>query len=233
MKIIALIPVWHRFELLKMAVESLLQVKEIEPILIISPGEFPEIISYAYQFRHVWAINKPIGAKLNTGIIAIRNLEYDYLMNWGSDDILNKELFDLYTASYFNKFPFFGLSGCHIYNSLDNSVYYWDIKGVGYSIGAGRMIHKEIFRRLGSPIYQPSFNSGLDSCSSDLIQHVLGIKQVIIKSEYPYILDIKTDENISKFNDLIINNKLKQVDYEKIICKFGKIGRKATRLFQT
>jgi hypothetical protein len=232
MKIIALIPVWHRFELLKLCLLSLSEIKEIEPIFIISPGENENVIDLSKQYRHIWHENLPMGAKLNHGISQIMHLEFDYLMNFGSDNLINPELIEIYMKI---KDEFMGIDNFYMVDINSKKTAIFRFNDMSYSPGAGRLIHKSILIQLfkKQKLYINKFNSGLDSCSADNIFCSLGIKQTIIKTnDEAYIIDIKTDQNINSFDSLCkIYDRIEYFEFDSIINKFGKAGKQLKLLY--
>jgi len=236
MKILALLPIWHRFGLLKLSVESLLE-SDIEPYLVISPGEDKEIIDYAKQFRHSYHENIPIGSKLNQSIADIlkKEVQFDFLMNFGSDNLINPELVKIY-ESYLNKYSFFGIDDFYIFDIVSKRTVYFKMFGVDYGIGAGRMIRKDILLRLqkkGQQLYINSFNSGLDSCSADIIKANFNMEQFIIHSDtIPLILDVKSLQNINSFENLCsLKERIVDADFNWVIRFFGKTGLKLKSLY--
>lgn len=229
MKIIALIPVWHRLNELKLCLCSLSEIPQIEPILIISPGEDRDVIELAQQYRHVWYENKPIGSKLNYGIDQILDIDFDYLMNLGSDNLINPELIDLYNKT---TSKFIGIDSFYMVDLNKKRTAIFRFHGIDYSPGAGRMVHKSILLKLRK-IYIDRFNSGLDSCSADIIKVRLGISQDILNvKDYPYIIDIKTDQNINSFDSLMrLKERTELFEFYSIIDKFGKAGKQLKLLY--
>ena len=60
--------------------------------------------------------NKRLGEKINAGISVCK--DYDYLMNWGSDNLMDADLFKLYKPYIDKGVKLFGIGDCTIYNAL-------------------------------------------------------------------------------------------------------------------
>lgn len=95
-----------------------------------------------FGFRSVWSENFPVGRKHNNGLVEALKLDWDYLVNVGSDDLINPELFDLYGNHEAQ-----GLLKVHLYNTETGEA---GVFKNNYPLGAGRMIRRDVVEDLGT-----------------------------------------------------------------------------------
>jgi len=208
MTILILIPIFKRPEIVKLFAKGLKRLMEcgheIIPLCILSPDDdyFEANLRLLDDFNLFEYHNLPVGRKLNAGIQAALQFDWDYLMNFGSDNILNPEIWDLYEPYLKAGNPFFGLSNLYFYDNETKECILMNNYARSVSCGAGRMIHRKVFDKLeskGLELYSDRLDSGLDTNSSEKLTG-LGFKETIINSGcYPYILDIKSRTNINGF----------------------------------
>ncbi len=210
MKISIVIPLWRRaeiFQLVSTQLEIFTQTNkkyDFRVVFIISPEDneivlLKKIIEKAtYNFSIVYHSNRYLGEKINAGINAA--LDCDYIMNAGSDDLLHPGLMKLYEKNIKNVEFFFGINSVYFFDMERKKNYFFQYETEEYSIGAGRMIFSEIvkyMKRKKITLYNNHLQRGLDTNSSNNIKK-LGICEKIIKSDYfPYIVDLKSKENIN------------------------------------
>jgi hypothetical protein len=89
----------------------------IEIFAVISEEEMIHLCD-KYNIRWTFYENEPLGAKKNHGLTEAMKLEWDYLIEVGSDDIIKDELLVLYNK-YFGEYEMFGTKDSVIINSED------------------------------------------------------------------------------------------------------------------
>lgn len=91
-------------------------LRPIEAFCVISEESMIPLCK-KYGIHYTMYKNDPLGEKKNHGLNEAMNLNWDYLIEIGSDDVLKNELIDLYEP-YFNKgWDFFGVKDVLIINS--------------------------------------------------------------------------------------------------------------------
>lgn len=212
-KIAVVIPVWKRPDVLALCLQNLAwfsnQVKtwEVHPLLVASP-EDPDLkkiqkVAKLYGIQVVYYLNQPISAKLNAGIhYALKHMEFDYLMNFGSDDLIHPDIETLFAPLFKANTLFFGVNNLWFYDLTDRSAWHFNTYNDIKAIGAGRMIHRSIVQSFIDvkryPVYPNDIDRGMDTASSNNIWQHLKVKDIVINSgEFPYIVDLKTNTNIN------------------------------------
>jgi hypothetical protein len=97
-----------------------------------------------YAIQYTFYKNNPLGEKKNYGLNEAMKLEWDYLIELGSDDILKDEILDLYTP-YFGKEHFFGAKDFCLVNSVDGDCRRLKSDTV---YGMGRCFSREILQKV-------------------------------------------------------------------------------------
>ena len=177
-----------------------------------------EQICRKWSVNICYSPNLPLGRKMNAGInYALRRFEWDYLMNFGSDDLIHPSLFELYKA-YFELYePLFGVDSLYFYDLKTDKTLFFKCYTDGLAVGAGRMIHRSVFDKLKEnriELYDNFAERGLDGCSSRRMKGYLGIYDTVIScGDFPYIVDIKTDTNINHMSSVEFHTQqVKTVD---------------------
>ena len=217
MKILILIPVYKRPEVFRLCLKNLkwfidsVKTWRIEVVCLLSPDDKDlkknETLVEIYGFNRIYYKNLPVSDKLNAGIqYAWDHFEFDYLMNFGSDDLIHPHIEVLYDPYLKQNCKLFGINTLYFIELSSKKTIFFDTYATHGSIGAGRMIHRSIieqFDRDMYPIYEPGLDCGLDTSSAMTIKRVMQIPDVIVDSgKFPYIVDLKTTTNINQFFEL-------------------------------
>jgi len=226
-KILILTPMWGRPEIVKLFLQGYQRVKkyysELELVCIISPEDkfrnqiLEMIIEYGgdvCEYSNRW-----LGEKKNAGLdFADRWYEFDYLMDLGSDDLLNPEIFKLYKPYMEKNTPFFGLNNLYIHDWETKRTLYLPDYSNGHTFGAGRMLHNDSRKILPWPDRE---NDNLDMLSRKILKRV-GVHETVINSgRTPYVLDIKSATNIGHFELLKNWHSSEAVEFSEISHYFG------------
>lgn len=215
-KIVIIIPLWKRPDVFRICAENLLwfinnSPHDLQVLTVISP-EDPHVddlfeITTRFGFESIYAKNIPVSNKLNTGIkYCYDNYDFDYIMNMGSDDLIHPKIFELYEKPISLKKNFFGINNLYFYNSKTEEAIHYHTYNNLRAIGAGRMISRHVIKQFlfkHKSIYESGVNRGLDGNSAYRIIGLLHIRDLVIDSDrFPYVVDIKSKENINHFDPL-------------------------------
>lgn len=97
-----------------------------------------------YQIKWTFYKNDPLGEKKNHGLNEAMKLEWDYLLEIGSDDVLLNSIIDLYEPLIKSGEDFFGFKDALILNSEDGNCY--RLKS-DTTYGMGRMISRKALQK--------------------------------------------------------------------------------------
>jgi len=198
-KIMILLPIWKREKITRICLDNLKELQKdfnIDVICVVSE-QWSKLAAFEYGFRYVEAPNECIGAKMNIGVREAIKFDFDYMMNLGSDDIITKELFDIYEPYFKDGLKMFGSRRVTFIDSESKEVKRNDYQAM---IGAGRCIRKDIIVEvLKSGEMYDKVQKGLDfNSQAKFIRH----NHTEIENPFNTIFDIKSCENIWGFNDL-------------------------------
>lgn len=122
MKILVFLAVWKRPEITEICFVGINRMIKnsrfpIEAFAVISEESMIPLCN-KYNIKWTFYKNDPVGEKKNHGLNEAMKLEWDYLLEIGSDDLVKDELVELY-APYFGKYDLFGTKDAIIINSKD------------------------------------------------------------------------------------------------------------------
>ena len=200
-KLLIYLAVWRRPEITKLCFIGINRLKkhplyDITSFAVISE---PEMIPLCEEYGIKWVMhqNYPLGKKKNYGLKACSQYDFDYLMEIGSDDLITNQMLNHY-LKYFDKYDFFGISDVVYVESETGECRRLSNKATTY--GAGRIIKREILEELNWKIWSDDLNRGLDNDSIRRIESKGYKFHKTEPMEEPGLIDIKSNENIWKFN---------------------------------
>lgn len=118
MKVLIFLAAWKRQAITEICFMGLKRLKNrfpIETFCVISEEEKIPLCE-KYGIRWVFYKNEPLGEKKNYGLNEAMKLEWDYLLEIGSDDLVKDELIELY-SEHFGKHDYFGTKDAVIIDS--------------------------------------------------------------------------------------------------------------------
>lgn len=199
MKIIVLTAVWKRHELFRIFKQGFNRINKDSnhELTLVTIGS-EEI---KFSSNHVETENKPLSNKWQKGIDYIKDMEFDYVLMLGSDDIVCSKLLKVYTKSMEESIDLIGLIDCYFLDSRDSTFKFW--QGYknhrrGESIGMARMISKRLIEKMGWKVWSDGLNKGLDSSMMKNLKRIKYTEKMFnCKKEGIAAIDIKTDINVS------------------------------------
>jgi len=140
MKILAFVAVWKRPEITERCFKGIKRLGL--PIFAVVSEDWAEELCKKYDADYVRTENEPLGKKFNVGLEGALKKDFDYLMTFNSDTLINPDLLKVYEY-YMKKNT--GLIGVDKVYFVQNG----QAKHVDYQcqiIGAGRMISREALK---------------------------------------------------------------------------------------
>jgi len=196
--------VWRRPEITELCLMGIERMRShpaysIQAFAVISE---PEMIPLMNQYDIKWVMheNMPLGKKKNYGLKALNHFDFDYLMEIGSDDLVTDYLLNQY-LEYFGKYDFFGISDC-LYIESETGECRRQLTNAS-TYGAGRVISRKVLEMIDWTLWPDNISRGMDNASIRNIKQ-FGIEFHKVKPGIcPGLIDIKSPENIWKFNYFI------------------------------
>lgn len=156
-----------------------------------------------YEAYYVKADNDILGNKWNTGLKKCKEIDFDYLIIMGSDDITSVTIFDVYTNLYPEKA--IGWKDIYFYDAESKRMKYWpgyNNDREGESIGAGRAIHRDVLDKLNWQLWDIGRKKHLDANMSTRFKPFDIRPKILSLKEYgEFMVDIKTTKNMSQFSE--------------------------------
>lgn len=200
MKILIYLAVWQRPEITEICFMGITRLREygiheIDALAVISETE---MIPLCEKYSVKWCMykNDKLGEKKNHGLKSALKMGWNYLVEIGSDDLLFNEYLDLITP-FLGKKHMITMSNLLFMDSSSGKCIEHRATG---PFGLGRAISRDAIEFIGN-IWNPDINRNLDADSSlRITSNGFFGKQII--TDYPIGVDIKSDVNIWRFNEL-------------------------------
>lgn len=201
MRIRILIPLWKRPEVTRFCFEGVkrLQRESKHEIMVSCVLSEPEFIPLCEEFGFNWtfALNLPLGDKINTGIKSTLKYKYDYLMMMNSDDVIEAELIDRYYEPFFERLdPYFGVDKVTYVNWSTKEAREFQYEFT--VLGIGKCLRRDVvdlaFKKLGE-VYRKDLNKCLDDTMMDNLIKI-GFYPKFVKYEGMLAMDFKSEVNI-------------------------------------
>jgi len=228
MKIMILMPVYKRPDILKTVIFYLKRLKTkhelfIVPILSREDKYFTENLRTVLDFHYITHPNQPLGTKKNAGMRYALRFKWDYFMDLGSDNIINPSLFDVYELYLKERFRFFGLLNLFMYDIDQGKGLFIKNYNDGMCFGAGRMLRRDVIEQVGD-LWPEEHDVGMDTMSRKKIVKFCD-ETPIETGEEPLILDLKSEQNLNPFWSIeqLFKGKIKYVSKEFIEENFMEI----------
>lgn len=163
---------------------------------------YQTFINSGIKGEYIFHENKPLGKKWNHGLRECQNLEFEYLVITGSDDIFCPGLWNWYktldvhyagiTDLYFMDYP----TGRIKYNDG------FSANRRGEPHGAGRAIHRNVLESANWKLWDDNINIGLDaSMTTTLDKFNLSYQFIKVMSKGFVAMDIKTKDNLHSISE--------------------------------
>jgi hypothetical protein len=222
-KLLIYLALWKRPQITELCFKGLNRLRQHPDfdIQVLAVASEPGMLHLCekYNVMCVTHSNEPLGKKKNFGLQAARGLQFDYLLEIGSDTLILNELLDQYVLSGFiGSEHFFGVADCAFIDSESQAC---RRTGKASTYGGGRMISRAALEAMEFKIWPDDRMKGLDNAS--VMKMAMGgfwYKQVK-PAEIPMVVDVKSEVNIWPFNHLVgvefdVNRILERLSEEEV-----------------
>lgn len=198
MKIIAVTPFHKRPEVSRIFWQNCNDI-ELDVIAIVSDKE-NELLANKHAFKTVNHSNIPLGLKWQHGINQLKEIDFDYCLIIGSDDLISHFLLKRYKEIALKGHEYIGLKDALAIDFKTKRFRHFK----GYtnhryneSIGAGRLVSKRLLEAIDYDVF-PNRHKFMDRHLTDKLFEI-NISNILIKTgPNPYRIGIKTKETLSK-----------------------------------
>lgn len=200
MKIIAVTPFHLRPHISKIFWQNAQDIG-LDVIALVSDEENKRM-AMKNAFKTIVTQNNPLGLKWQTGVEALRSLDFDYLLIVGSDDITSHKAIRLYERMV--------EEGGHEYIGFEDAIAmdfrtkrFRHFKGytnhrLGESIGANRLVSKKLLEKIDYRVFPTDRHKYMDGVLTKNLKKI-GVENVLVKSGMqPYRMGVKTGLTLSK-----------------------------------
>ena len=138
----------------------------------------------------------PLGERMNRAMDAASGLDWDYMMQMGSDDLISDAGVLALMSYAFNGCPFFGFRQIYFVDSVTKRMKQMLTSN---TFGAGRMVSREIYEKTGV-FWDANQRSCLDNYMQESIYSACGVMPSVVNTWRPAVFDIKSGNNVNPYN---------------------------------
>jgi len=140
----------------------------------------------------------PLGERMNRAMADADGLDWDYMMQMGSDDLITDGGVLSLMAYAFCGCPFFGFRQLYFVDSVTKRM-----KELlsSNTFGAGRMISRALVEKT-HVLWDANQRSGLDNMMQQNVYAATQTMPTVVNTWRPQVFDIKSDVNINPYNKL-------------------------------
>lgn len=202
MKALIFLPVWKRYNEALITYKGVHRIQKVlkeenidSQVLIISSEAAHTDEAKKQGFTVVECNNFPVGQKHNCGLEFAMSLEWDYLFQMGSNNLLSNIYIRIWAAASRENYKMFGSR--KFYNLLPdkNHITIFKTKNKYRLSGVGRGIRRDVIeaRLKEGPVWPPDKNKTLDKESRLNLKVAESEVISIISDDLPGIIDIRTE----------------------------------------
>lgn len=237
-KVVVLTCTWKRPEITEIFVDTLLTMQEktkgiFEYINIVIDSEnsnFDVFKNRKNEFDYYNYPNNPISNKWNYGVTLTKNIDFDYIIFLGSDDVVDQNVMLEYHSKMKENYDFIGIIDMYVFNTMNNQLYYWDgykesTGRKGETIGLGRCFSKKVIEKLNYTPWMMNINKSLDKTLNNNIKKIenLKISKIRLTDFNGFSCDIKSNVNITKLTDYTDLLKVSDKDIKNLSFDVNKL----------
>lgn len=214
--------VWKRPEIFEMFANATKKLNhpQLEIIVIVagSEGEQSKSMVEKHGFIYIEVDNEPLASKMNSTIVVAGQLNADYVLCVGSDDVITQNLLDIYADCISRGIDYVGVLDWYFYDTVSGNMAYWggyrDARRIGHTCGAGRLISSNLLSKWNFKPWLIKDSHVLDnSMQTKLKQTPHTFESFSLKERGVYAFDLKSNVNMTKFElwdntEYIQNNKI-------------------------
>lgn len=170
-------------------------------LCIVSCTEDAELC-YSLDVPYCWHSNDMLGAKWNFGLEKSKDIDWDYIVTLGSDDIIKESLLTFYDS--IGEQDVVITDKIHFIDSTTGKA--TSIGEISRArIGAGRRISRRVIEKCGYKLWTPSKNKSLDMDSNACMNRA-GFATTETRTQ-PHIVGLKSEVNIWGYSHLEVRGR--------------------------
>jgi len=230
MKLVIITGVWQRPEVFEMFARATKKLKhedvEIKVVVAGSEGKKTEKAVTSHGFYYMEVPNQPLAEKMNATVEGAKQLEADYVLCVGSDDIITQELLDIYVEQMKAGVDFVGVLDWYFFDTVSKRFAYWggyrEQWRKGHTCGAGRLLSKRLLEQWGWAIWENRHSTILDTSMQQKLEKTKHKSYIFsLKEKGVLAFDIKSATNMTPFqlwdNTKYINDSTIKKQFNQLI----------------
>lgn len=226
-KVVVFTAVWGRHEVLDVWHKGVERIKnywperiEIIPFCMVSNTE-DEAKVKGYGYDYVRCPNKPLGQKHNAGLQALKRIDFDYIIQLGSDDLITNEYLEYALSAMHSGVDVFGVDRLYFTEiGTQKACKFMVTTHANKLIGAGRFISHKAIKKLNYTLWPDEINKGLDMTSQAMLLEI-GARPVVVNTTDICVLDVKSKTNIWSYDTF--GDNYPKVNIERVKQLFPEI----------
>jgi hypothetical protein len=224
--------VWQRPEVFEMFANATnkLKHKDIDIVVIVAGSEGVKSRQMVEDkgFIYIEIENQPLATKMNATMLKAQELNVDYCLCVGSDDLITNELLDVYYSFMTKKIDFIAVLDWYFYDLKTNSFTYWggytDAPRIGHTCGAGRLISSNLLNKWGWAVWENKHSTILDDSMQNKLKTTPHTSEVFrLKDKKVFAFDVKSAVNMTPFELWENTNFVKGKEETELRNKFNSI----------
>jgi len=203
------------------------QGHEVDVFIVCSDRIHQELAAaHGFYFSNIIP-NQPLGRKMNLGLVEAMELDFDYIVQSGTDNLYTSNLLTFYADKIKQTgFEFFGLNKIYFYDFYRHIAKLYSPLSV---FGAGRAISRNILEEASRKvnIWPDHINKGLDNSSERIIEmnfENIVFSHPVFPNVTPSVVDIKSEVNIHKYADMF-GKVLNETQIEELRFNFRELWK--------
>jgi len=199
-KVVAVIPVHERLELLPLTIGRLYKKNRVDTVICVGDGIKEKAICIESGAMWVDHVNKPLGRKWNAGYLAAKSLHPDAVLYTGSSDWISEDWIHV-MKPHVQAHHIVGVAGCQF---IDVRERIRAVEWHGYTgdrenetIGIGRMISAELLDRIQWQPFDNIKDNSMDRCMKEKCEKI-GVKEYFVRDERLKAASISTNKWVNK-----------------------------------
>lgn len=177
---------------------------QIVTVVAGSERELSKNLVEKHNFLYIEIPNQPLAEKVNAPLLIAKDLNVDYVLCLGSDDIIHPDLMLKYIELMKKGFDFIGILDFYFLEIESKKTSYWggyrDFRRIGHTCGAGRILSKNLLNQWSWHIWENKQSNVLDNSMQDKLSTTKHTSCTFKLKDYDlYGLDIKSSVNMTPF----------------------------------
>lgn len=221
--------IWKRYEIFELFANATKKLKhnDLEIIVIVagSDGDESKQVVEKHGFIYIEIENDPLATKMNATTILAAELNCDYVLCVGSDDVITNELLDVYAKQMIKSIDYVAVLDWYFYDTISNKFAYWGgyiDSRKGHTCGAGRLISMRLLNEWKNQPWEIKHSKVLDNSMQEKLKKTKHSSFIFsLKDLNVYAFDIKSNVNMTPFelweNTFYVDNLEIKKQYKKCV----------------